>query len=172
MSIVMNNGAAQSEEGAVRAIALATAAAAGGLVLKMTTSVGVGVSLLLLAALAASAALGALLASQRAFARYGFMLAAAGWLLVLLTLLNGHVGIALLPGMLIAGLGLGLAHGRCAVQMRMGSTLSVIAAVAAAWWIQTHAAPGLMGYVFAFALPIDLALLGALLVRIAEQEGR
>ncbi len=172
MSTEIHNVALQSEEGAVRAIALGCGTAAAGLLLKMATTVGVGTSMILLAALAVSIGLGAMLARQRAIARHGFLLAAAGWLLILLTILNGHMGSVLLPGILISGVGLGLAHGRYVVEKRMGTTISCVAALTAVLLIQTCAAPGLMGYVFAFALPLDLALLGALLVRIAEQERR
>ena len=172
MSIEMHNVTLPSEEGAVSAIALGSAAAAGGLLLKMATIVGVGISMILLAALAVSIGLGAMLARQRAVARHGFLLAAAGWLLVLLTILNGHMGSVLLPGIFIGGVGLGLAHGRYVVEKRMGTTISCVAALTAVLLIQACSAPGWMGYDFAFALPLDLALLGALLVRIAEQERR
>lgn len=172
MSTEIHNATLPGEAGALRAIALGSGIAAGGLLLKMATIVGVGISVILLTALVASAALGVVLARQRGIARHGFLLAAMGWLLVLLTTLNAHPGMALLPGMLIAGVGLGLAHGQHAVEKRMGTMMSCAVALAAALLIQACAAPGLMGYVFALALPIDLALLGALLVRIAEQERR
>lgn len=170
MSTEIHNATLPSEEKAVRAIALGSGTAAGGLLLKMATIVGVGISVILLAALLASAALGVVLARQRKIVRHGFLLAAVGWLWVLLTTLNAHVGMALLPGILIAGVGLGLAHGHYAIGKRIGTTTSGVAALTAALLIQACAAPGLMGYVFALALPLDLALLGALLVRIAEQE--
>lgn len=172
MSTEIHNVTLPSEESAVRAIALGCGTAAAGLLLRMATMVGVGISMILLAALAVSIGLGGILARQRGIARHGFLLAAAGWLLVLLTILNGHIGNVLLPGILIGGVGLGLAHGRYLVEKRMGTTISCVAAVTAVLLIQACAAPGLMGYVFAFALPLDLALLGALLVRIAEQERR
>ena len=172
MSTEIHNATLLSEESGVRAIALGSGAAAGALLLKMATIVGVGISVILLAALVASVALGVVLARQRGIARHGFLLAAAGWLLVLLTTLNAHPGMALLPGILVAGVGLGLAHGQHAVEKRIGTLMSCVAALTAVIMIQACAAPGLMGYVFALALPVDLALLGALLVRIAEQEKR
>lgn len=172
MSTEIHNATLLSEESGVRAIALGSGAAAGALLLKMATIVGVGISVILLAALVASVALGVVLARQRGIARHGFLLAAAGWLLVLLTTLNAHPGMALLPGILVAGVGLGLAHGQHAVEKRIGTLMSCVAALTAVLMIQACAAPGLMGYVFALALPVDLALLGALLVRIAEQEKR
>ncbi|HGH5977082.1 TPA: hypothetical protein ACJI8J_000401 [Kluyvera georgiana] len=172
MSTEIHNATLPSEAGALRAIALGSGTAAGGLLLKMATMVGVGSSMILLAALAVSIGLGVMLARQRGIARHGFLLAAAGWLLVLLTILNGHIGNVLLPGILIGGVGLGLAHGRYVVEKRTGTTISCVVALTTVLLIQACAAPGLMGYVFAFALPIDLALLGALLVRIAEQESR
>ncbi len=49
--------------------------------------------------------------------------------------------------------------------------MSIVAVVVAALLIQTYAAPGARGGCFALALLVDLALLGALMARVAERDG-
>ena len=105
------------------------------------------------------------------------MLAAAGWLLTLLMLFGGHDWPALLAGIALGGLGQGVAY-RTAVGRkrrspwcRLATVVSIVAVVVAALLIQTYAAPGARGGCFALALLVDLALLGALMARVAERDG-
>lgn len=49
--------------------------------------------------------------------------------------------------------------------------MSIVAVGVAALLIQTYAAPGVRGSCFALALLVDLALLGALMARVAERDG-
>ncbi|CAI0774318.1 hypothetical protein [Serratia entomophila] len=188
MSVYVNNGAMGAVEHsgtAASAIALSAPVAAGALLLKLENVLGIGVSLLLLLTVALAFIGGAALARWRPLQngralitlRYGFLLAAAGWLLTLLMLFGGQGWPALLPGIALGGLGLGVAYRTAAGAMGAlgavsGLTMlaSIVAAVAAALLIQTYAAPGVGGFCFAFALLADLALLGALIVRVAERE--
>lgn len=170
MNVWVNGNVPGTEKRAERAIALSTAIAAAGLLIKLSIMVNVTMCLIQLAALGVSFAAGLMLVNKGGVARYGFMLSAAGWLMVLLTLLGGHMGAMLLPGIVVGGLGLGLAHGPFHSSKSNISVLSSMAALGAAWLIQANSAPGVNGYGFAFALLIDLALLGAVLVSIAEHE--
>ncbi|CAI1669675.1 hypothetical protein [Serratia entomophila] len=188
MSLYVNNGvmgALEHSGAAASAIALSAPVAAGALLLKLESVVGIGASLTLLAALALAFIGGAALACLRPLQngralitlRYGFLLAAAGWLSTLLMLFGGHAWPALLPGIALGGLGLGVAYrtavggaGALSAIVRLTTLASIVATVAAALLIQTYAAPGVSGFCFAFALLADLALLGALIARIAERD--
>lgn len=170
MNVWVNGSGPRTEKRAERAIALSITIAAAGLLIKLSIMVSVTMCLLQLAALGVSFAAGALLVHQSGITRYGFMLSAAGWLLVLLTLLGGQIGATLLPGIVAGGLGAGMAHGRFHSSERNINVLSSVAALGVAWLIQVNSAPGVNGYGFAFALLIDLALLGTVLVNIAERE--
>jgi len=185
MSLYVNNGAMGALEhsgAAASAIALSAPVAAGALLLKLESVVGIGAGLTLLAALALAFIGGAALARWRPLQngralitlRYGFLLAAAGWLSTLLMLFGGHAWPALLPGIALGGLGLGVAYrtaaGALSAIVRLTTLASIVATVAAALLIQTYAAPGVSGFYFAFALLADLALLGALIARIAERD--
>lgn len=170
MNVWVNGHGPRTEKCAERAIALSTAIAAAGLLIKLSIMVSVTMCLTQLAALGVSFAAGVMLVNKGGVTRYGFTLSAAGWLLVLLTMLSGQIGAMLLPGIVVGGLGLGLAHGRFHSRKSNISVLSSVAALGVAWFIQVNSAPGFNGYGFAFALLIDLALLGAVLVSIAERE--
>ncbi|MVZ11172.1 hypothetical protein GP913_29805, partial [Enterobacteriaceae bacterium 8376wG6] len=109
MSLYINNGALGAMEHpgtAASALALSVPVAAGALLLKTENLLGIGATLMLLTALALAFLGGAALARLRplrnrpalAILRYGFLLAAAGWLLMLLMLFGGHGWPALLPG--------------------------------------------------------------------------
>ncbi|OKB67190.1 hypothetical protein BHU62_09050 [Serratia marcescens] len=189
MSIYVNNGALGAIEhsgAAASAIALSVPVAAGALLLEAESLLGIGATLMLLAALALAFLGGATLAHWQVLRyrpalvilRYGFLLAAAGWLFTLLMLFGGHGGVSLLPGIALGGLGQGVAYRTAvgektafAVACRLATVVSIVAVVVAALLIQTYAAPGARGSCFALALLVDLALLGALMARIAERDG-
>lgn len=189
MSLYINNGALGAMEHtgtAASALALSVPVAAGALLLKTENLLGIGAALMLLTALALAFLGGAALARWRtlrnrpalAILRHGFLLAAAGWLLTLLTLFGGHGWPALLPGLALGGLGQGVAYrtavgekGALAVAYRLTTVVTLVAVVVAVSLVQTYAAPGVRGSCFALALLVDLALLGALLARVAERDG-
>lgn len=53
---------------------------------------------------------------------------------------------------------------------RLTTVVTIVAVVIAALLVQTYAAPGVRGSCFALALLVDLALLGALMARVAERD--
>lgn len=188
MSLSINNGAlgAMAHTGAAAsALALSVPAAAGALLLKTENLLGIGATLMLLTALALAFLGGAALARWQplrnrpalAILRHGFLLASAGWLFTLLMLFGGHDWPALLAGLALGGLGQGVAY-RTAVEekaaftvaCRLTTVVTIVAVVIAASLVQTYAAPGIKGACFALALLVDLALLGALMARIAERD--
>ncbi len=189
MSLYINNGALGAMEHtgtAASGLALSVPVAAGALLLEAESLLGIGVTLMLLTALALAFLGGAALARWQplrnrpalAVLRYGFLLAAAGWLLTLLMLFGGHDWPALLAGIALGGLGQGVAYRTAvgektafAVACRLATVVSIVAVVVAALLIQTYAAPGARGSCFALALLVDLALLGALMARVAERDG-
>ncbi|WP_333494626.1 hypothetical protein [Kluyvera sp. CHPC 1.251] len=170
MSVWISGTTPGSRKTAERAIAISAAVAGAGLLAKLSIAVSVTQSLVQLFALGLSFAVGMMLASTGSVVRHGFPLSAVGWLLVLLSLLGGQTGLLLLPGIVTGGLGLGLAHGRLMADNRIVNALSSVAALVAVLLIQANSAPGINGYGFAFAVVIDLTLLGVVLVRIAETE--
>ncbi|BEM58767.1 hypothetical protein SME22J_26280 [Serratia marcescens] len=189
MNLYINNGAlgAMTHTGtAASALALSVPVAAGALLLEAESLQGIGATLMLLTALALAFLGGAGLARWQplrnrpalTILRHGFLLAAAGWLLTLLMLFGGHDWPALLPGLALGGLGQGVAYRTAvgekaafAVACRLTTVVTIVAVVLAASLVQTHAAPGVRGSCFALALLVDLALLGALLARVAERDG-
>ncbi|PJI66221.1 hypothetical protein [Serratia sp. TKO39] len=189
MSLYINNGALGAMEHtgtAASGLALSVPVAAGALLLKTGSLLGIGVTLMLLTALALAFLGGAALARWQplrkrpalAVLRYGFLLAAAGGLLTRLMLFGGHDWPALLAGIALGGLGQGVAYRTAvgekaafAVACRLATVVSIVAVVVAALLIQPSAAPGAGGGCFALALLVDLALLGALMARVAERVG-
>lgn len=170
MSVWVNGTAPKNNNIAERAIAMSAAVAGAGLLVKLSLAVSVIQSLVQLFALGLSFAVGMMLANNGSMVRYGFPLSALGWLLVLLSILAGQTGLVLLPGIVAGGLGLGLAYGRLMSGNRAVNALSSVAALVAVLLIQANSAPGINGYGFAFAVVIDLTLLGVVLVKIAETE--
>ncbi|MBH1920648.1 hypothetical protein [Serratia surfactantfaciens] len=188
MSLYINNGALGAMEHtgtAASALALSVPVAAGALLLETESLLGTGATLTLLTALALAFLGGGALARWRTLRngpalivlRYGFLLAAAGWLFTLLMLFGGHDWLALLPGIALGGLGQGVAYRTAvgekaafAVACRLTTVMTTAAVVVAVLLVQTYAAPEIKGACFALALLVDLALLGALMARIAERD--
>ncbi|CAM3785228.1 hypothetical protein KLPN111888_19830 [Klebsiella pneumoniae] len=159
--------------------------AAGALLLIMPPVIGVTGTLSLLTALIAAFGVGWgftrgqswLYRSPLAATRWAFLLSAAGWLLALVAWYGGQDWPALLPGVACGGAGAAvawrIAAGRTALPgMRVsGATvLSVAIAIAATLLTWHTAGGGRHGVCFAFAVLLDWALLGALMVRIRQQE--
>ncbi|HGW2014029.1 TPA: hypothetical protein ACNMSD_004525 [Klebsiella pneumoniae] len=144
-----------------RAIALSVVIAAGALLLIMPPVIGVTGTLSLLTALIAAFGVGWgftrgqswLYRSPLAATRWAFLLSAAGWLLALVAWYGGQDWPAL-PGMRVSG----------------ATVLSVAIAIAATLLTWHTAGGGRHGVCFAFAVLLDWALLGALMVRIRQQE--
>ncbi|STU15828.1 Uncharacterised protein [Klebsiella pneumoniae] len=145
-----------------RAIALSVVIAAGALLLIMPPVIGVTGTLSLLTALIAAFGVGWgftrgqswLYRSPLAATRWAFLLSAAGWLLALVAWYGGQDWPALLPGMRVS----------------VATVLSVAIAIAATLLTWHTAGGGRHGVCFAFAVLLDWALLGALMVRIRQQE--
>ncbi|WP_052285283.1 hypothetical protein [Kluyvera genomosp. 1] len=108
--------------------------------------------------------------------RYGLWLSALGWLLILLPVLGGQGALNLWPGAVLGGLGAGIAFGSGSktidTQERMAIAVGGALALVATSCIAFYSAPGIERFCFALALPIDLALLGVVMIRIAENEER
>lgn len=104
-------------------------------------------------------------------------MSAAGWLLALVAWYGGQAWPSLLPGVTFGSAGAAVAWrvaaGRAALSGRRvsGATaLSVAVAIAATLLTWHTAGAGRGGVNFAFAVLLDWALLGALIVRIRQQE--
>ncbi|HCI9589679.1 TPA: hypothetical protein NQF56_000495 [Klebsiella variicola] len=168
-----------------RAIALSVAFAAGALLLNMVPVIGVTGTLSLLTAL--SAACGAGWGSTRGHSwlyrsplvatRWAFLLSAAGWLLALVAWYGGQDWPAMLPGVACGGAGAvvawRIAAGRsvqCGPRVGGATLLSVVVVIVATLLAQHTTGAGRSGVCFAFAVLLDLSLLGALIVRIRQQE--
>jgi hypothetical protein len=108
--------------------------------------------------------------------RWAFLLSAAGWLLALVAWYGGQDWPALLPGVACGGAGAAvawrIAAGRTALpgmrQRRHGAERSYRHRGDAA--DLAYCGGGRHGVCFAFAVLLDWALLGALMVRIRQQE--
>lgn len=141
---------------------------------------GSGMLLLLIAGVAAGLALLRWplqrMGGRLSIMRYGLWLSALGWLLLLLSILGGHGGLNLWPGAIFGGLGAGIAFGRGGktgdTMERMAMAAGGALALVVTLLVALYSAPGLERFCFALALPVDLALLGVLVVGIAENEER
>ena len=110
----------------------------------------------------------------------GFIISAAGLILLLVTLHGVHTVWSLLPGIIISGLGQGMVSTavmkkdknkwhRFYASKRMATLLIIGVAVAVTAAVRLQSGfPGITGFPYAFALLVDIALFGALYVRIIE----
>ena len=168
-----------------RAIALSVAFAAGALLLNMVPVIGVTGTLSLLTALSVACGAGWgftrgqswLYRSPLAATRWAFLLSAAGWLLALVAWYGGQDWPAMLPGVACGGAGAAVAwriaagrSAQCGPRVDGATLLSVVVVIAATLLAQHTAGAGRSGVCFAFAVLLDLSLLGALIVRIRQQE--
>lgn len=186
---VLHHHAAANAAGTIdprgRAIALSVVFAAGALLFIMAPVIGGSGTLGLLALLIAAFGAGWGFARAQPWlyrapltaTRWAFLVSAAGWLLALVAWYGGQDWPALLPGVACGGAGAAvawrIAAGRTALPgMRVsGATvLSVAIAIAATLLTWHTAGGGRHGVCFAFAVLLDWALLGALMVRIRQQE--
>ncbi|HCA9133098.1 TPA: hypothetical protein MYJ36_000207 [Klebsiella quasipneumoniae] len=160
---VLHHHAVAKEGGTIdprgRAIALSVVFAAGALLFIMAPVIGESGTLGLLALLIAAFGAGWGFARAQPWlyrapltaTRWAFLVSAAGWLLALVAWYGGQAWPALLPGVTFGSAGAAVA----------------IAATLLTWHT---AGAGRGGVNFAFAVLLDWALLGALIVRIRQQE--
>lgn len=165
-------------------------AAQGVLLLKLTAWGNLLISIALLALLAIAFAAGAYVAQWPAIQRQnrlprlrqGFLISAAGLLLLLAASRDLPHWLPMLAGILLSGLGQGMVGnavmkggkkawhtGYTPGLMAILLSTGVVLAVTAALLLQTRFA-GTAGFPYAFGLLLDLSLLGALYVRIIESE--
>ena len=160
---VLHHHAAADAAGTIdprgRAIALSVVFAAGALLFIMAPVIGASGTLGLLALLIAAFGAGWGFARAQPWlyrapltaTRWAFLVSAAGWLLALVAWYGGQAWPSLLPGVMFGSAGAAVA----------------IAATLLTWHT---AGAGRGGVNFAFAVLLDWALLGALIVRIRQQE--
>ncbi|MEG7999104.1 hypothetical protein LAV69_16320 [Klebsiella quasipneumoniae subsp. quasipneumoniae] len=162
---VLHHHAAANAAGTIdprgRAIALSVVFAAGALLFIMAPVIGASGTLGLLALLIAAFGAGWGFARAQPWlyrapltvTRWAFLVSAAGWLLALVAW-RVAAGRAALSGRRVSG----------------ATALSVAVAIAATLLTWHTAGAGRGGVNFAFAVLLDWALLGALIVRIRQQE--
>ena len=186
---VLHHHAAADAAGTIdprgRAIALSVLFAAGALLLIMAPVIGASGTLGLLALLIAAFGAGwgfaraqpRLYRAPLAATRWAFLLSAAGWLLALVAWYGGQDWSAMLPGVACGGAGAAVAwriaagrSAQCGPRVDGATLLSVVVVIAATLLAQHTAGAGRSGVCFAFAVLLDLSLLGALIVRIRQQE--
>ncbi|WP_035605764.1 hypothetical protein [Edwardsiella tarda] len=188
MSIFLNPHTARATTGAdqrTQIIALSSVIAAGALLLDASAVLGVVGCLVLLLALMVAFTAGHLLTRWQpwparyclAIACYAFLLSAAGWLLLLIAWHGACDWLELVPGVVVAGLGLGIAWRNNEVEkkalemMEYAVTFASIVVITLATLLTHHYAEvGRGGFVYALAVLVDLALLGGILVKVREQD--
>lgn len=168
-----------------QAIALSSLFAAGALLLSVSAIIGAIASLALLLALAGAFAVGYAIARWQPWpvhycvtiSCYAFVLSAIGWLLVLVIWNSEHGWLELIPGIVFGGLGLGIVWQTHAAErgflgmMANIPTIAGIVIITMAILLTNHYADsGKEGFVYALAVLADLALLGAVLVKIRLQD--
>ena len=186
---VLHHHAAADAAGTIdprgRAIALSVLFAAGALLLIMAPVIGASGTLGLLALLIAAFGAGWGFARAQPWlyrapltaTRWAFLVSAAGWLLALVAWYGGQDWSAMLPGVACGGAGAAVAwriaagrSAQCGPRVDGATLLSVVVVIAATLLAQHTAGAGRSGVCFAFAVLLDLSLLGALIVRIRQQE--
>ncbi|WP_368745694.1 hypothetical protein [Klebsiella aerogenes] len=168
-----------------QAIALSSLFAAGALLLSVSAIIGAIASLALLLALTGAFAVGYAIARWQPWPAhysvtiscYAFVLSAIGWLLVLVIWNSEHGWLELIPGIVFGGLGLGIVwqthaaeRGLLGMMPNIPMIASIVFITLAILLTNHYADPGKGGFVYALAVLVDLALLGAALVKIRLQD--
>ncbi|EKQ6527126.1 hypothetical protein [Klebsiella aerogenes] len=168
-----------------QAIALSSLFAAGALLLSVSAIIGAIASLALLLALTGAFAVGYAIARWQPWPAhysvtiscYAFVLSAIGWLLVLVIWNSEHGWLDLIPGIVFGGLGLGIVWQTHAAERGFLGMMPNIPTIASIVFITLtilltnhYADSGKGGFVYALAVLADLALLGAVLVKIRLQD--
>lgn len=188
MSIFPPPRAAVATSGAeprAQAIALSSLFAVGALLLSISAIIGAIASLALLLALAGAFAVGYAIARWQPWpvhycvtiSCYAFVLSAIGWLLVLVIWNSEHGWLELIPGIVFGGLGLGIVwqthaaeRGLLGMMANIPTIASIVFITLAILLTNHYADSGKGGFVYALAVLVDLALLGAALVKIRQRE--
>ncbi|HDU4420972.1 TPA: hypothetical protein RFT07_004522 [Klebsiella aerogenes] len=188
MSIFLHLRAAVATSGAeprAQAIALSSLFAAGAQLLSISAIIGAIASLALLLALAGAFAVGYAIGRWQPWPAhysvtiscYAFVLSAIGWLLVLVIWNSEHGWLELIPGIVFGGLGLGIVwqthaaeRGLLGMMPNIPMIASIVFITLAILLTNHYADPGKGGFVYALAVLADLALLGAVLVKIRLQD--
>lgn len=168
-----------------QAIALSSLFAAGALLLSISAIIGAIASLALLLALAGAFAVGYAIGRWQQWPAhysvtiscYAFVLSAIGWLLVLVIWNSEHGWLELIPGIVFGGLGLGIVwqthaaeRGFLGMMPNIPTIASIVFITLAILLTNHYADSGKGGFVYALAVLADLALLGAVLVKIRLQD--
>ncbi|HDU4718607.1 TPA: hypothetical protein RFT82_003023 [Klebsiella aerogenes] len=168
-----------------QAIALSSLCAAGALLLSISAIIGAIASLALLLALAGAFAVGYAIGRWQQWPAhysvtiscYAFVLSAIGWLLVLVIWNSEHGWLELIPGIVFGGLGLGIVwqthaaeRGFLGMMPNIPTIASIVFITLAILLTNHYADSGKGGFVYALAVLADLALLGAVLVKIRLQD--
>lgn len=168
-----------------QAIALSSLFAAGALLLSISAIIGAIASLALLLALAGAFAVGYAIGRWQQWPAhysvtiscYAFVLSAIGWLLVLVIWNSEHGWLELIPGIVFGGLGLGIVwqthaaeRGFLGMMPNIPTIASIVFITLAILLTNHYADSGKGGFVYALAVLADLALLGAVLLKIRLQE--
>ncbi|EIV2084951.1 hypothetical protein A8C14_002833 [Klebsiella aerogenes] len=188
MSVFLHTRAAVETSGAeprAQAIALSSLFAAGALLLSVSAIIGAIASLVLLLALAGAFAVGYAIARWQPWPAhycvtiscYAFVLSAIGWLLVLVIWNSERGWLDLIPGIVFGGLGLGIVwqthvaeRGLPGMMLTIPTIASIVFITLAILLTNHYADSGKGGFVYALAVLADLALLGAVLVKIRLQD--
>ncbi|HDS4950409.1 hypothetical protein B9037_012885 [Klebsiella aerogenes] len=178
-------GATTCEAPLTQTIALSGVFAAGALLLSVSSMIGALGTLASLLTLTGAFAVGYAIARWQlwparfslALMCYALLLSMVGWLLMLIAWNGFHYWLAMLPGIVVSALALGFVWrkskierglpGRAVKNAIAASTIGVTMAVLVTAYC---AGPGGSGFAYALAVLADLALLGALVVRIREQD--
>lgn len=168
-----------------QAIALSSLFAAGALLLSVSAIIGAIAGLALLLALTGAFAVGYAIARWQPWPAhycvtiscYAFVLSAIGWLLVLVIWNSEHGWLDLIPGIVFGGLGLGIVwqthaaeRGFLGMMANIPTIASIVFITLAILLTNHYADSGKGGFVYALAVLVDLALLGAALVKIRLQD--
>ncbi|MGG7734890.1 hypothetical protein PGN79_02225 [Klebsiella aerogenes] len=168
-----------------QAIALSSLFAAGALLLSISAIIGAIASLALLLALAGAFAVGYAIGRWQQWPAhysvtiscYAFVLSAIGWLLVLVIWNSEHGWLELISGIVFGGLGLGIVwqthaaeRGFLGMMPNIPTIASIVFITLAILLTNHYADSGKGGFVYALAVLADLALLGAVLVKIRLQD--
>ncbi|EPT4464766.1 hypothetical protein ACVQTW_001081 [Klebsiella aerogenes] len=168
-----------------QAFALSGVFAAGALLLSVSSMIGAIGTLTSLLTLVGAFAVGYAIARWQPWpARYSvriscyaFVLSAMGWLMLLVLWNSGHGWLSQIPGIAFGGLGLGIVWQNNATARYSSGMMANIPMIAGiviiilATLLTNHYADSEKGgFVYALAVLVDLALLGAVLVKIRQQE--
>lgn len=178
-------GATTCEAPLTQTIALSGVFAAGALLLSISSMIGTLGTLASLLTLTGAFAVGYAIARWQPWPAhysvrvscYAFVLSAMGWLMLLVLWNSGHGWLSQIPGIAFGGLGVGIvwknnatARYSSGMMANIPMTAGIVIIILATLLTNHYADSGKGGFVYALAVLVDLALLGAVLVKIRQQE--